>query len=222
MVGRHSLKKDLQALMDYQVRQVVKNNVEIKMETEVDIGMINKDRPEVVFLATGSIPLQELGIQGVETVRAFSPTDILGGGVDVGNSVVVIGGGSTGCEIGYELADGKTDVTVCEQLSELATDLFKANRDMLFELLKDRGVKTLTNCRVERVSPGKVIYQLSSGRRGEIKADSIILAAGRQSVSGLLSKMDGLEKECYAIGDCLSPRKVKDAIWEAYKRAIKV
>jgi pyruvate/2-oxoglutarate dehydrogenase complex dihydrolipoamide dehydrogenase (E3) component len=114
------------------------------MKTAVDVEMVRNEKPDVVFLATGSIPLQSKSLQGIKKVQVFSPEDVLEGYAEVGLSVVVIGGGSAGCEIAYELADQKRNVTIIEQLPELAIDLHHANRDMLFELLKGREVKILT------------------------------------------------------------------------------
>jgi len=136
--------------------------------------------------------------------------------------VVVIGGGSAGCEIAYELTDQKRSVTISEQLPELATDLFSANRDMLLELLKVKGAHIMTNCQIEKVIPGIVIYQLLDGIRGEVKTDSIVLAIGRRSVNTLLPQINELVNEVHVIGDCIASRKVIDAMWEAYKKAIKV
>ena len=157
-----------------------------------------------------------------EEFHPFSPIDILEGHADVGSSVVVIGGGSAGCEIAYELADQKRNVTICEQMAELATDLFRANRDMLIELLRVKRVNIMANCRIEKVLPGIVTYQLGDGIRGELKTDSIVLAIGRRSMNALLPQINELVNEVYAIGDCVAPRKVIDAMWEAYKRAIHI
>ena len=72
------------------------------------------------------------------------------------------------------------------------------------------------------MGPGIVRYKLSDGTEGELRADSIVYAIGRQSVNGLLPRISEAVKEIHAIGDCVAPRKVKDAIWEAYKKAIKI
>jgi 2-enoate reductase len=220
-VGRHSLKNDLQRLVDYQVRQVKKSGVNIKMASEVNIEIVKNEKPDVVFLATGSIPLRNIVGREIEENRTFSAIDVLEGNAEIGSSVVVIGGGSAGCEVAYELAVQKRAVTLCEQLPELATDLHGANRGMLLELLSTKGVNVKTDCKVENIVPGTVICQLSDGTKEELKADSIVLAIGGQSVNGLLPALNQWVDEVHAVGDCVAPRKVIDAIWEAHKRAIK-
>jgi 2-enoate reductase len=219
-VGRHSLKNDLKRLVDYQIRQVRKSGVKIKMETDVKLETVEKEKADVVFLATGSVPIKDIGGRETDAVHMFSPIDVLEGNAEIGSSVVVIGGGSAGCEIAYELADQGRKVTLCEQLPELATDLHGANRGMLLELLGAKGVHVMTNCKVEKVVPGAVIYQ-SNGIEGELKTDSVVLSIGGKSVNGLLPQLNQRVGEVHAVGDCVAPRKVIDAIWEAHKRAIK-
>ena len=221
-VGRHSLKNDLKRLVDYQTRQVQKSGVEIKMETEVNIQTVKNEKPDVVFLATGSIPLRTIGGREIEETHTFSPIDVLEGNADMGSSVVVIGGGSAGCEVAYEMAAQGRKVTLCEQLPALAADLHGANRGMLLELLGAKGVHIMTDCRVEKIAPGSVRYQLSDGSKGDLKTDSIVLSIGGQSVNDLLPGLNQWVDEVHAVGDCVAPRKVIDAIWEAHKRAIRV
>jgi NADPH-dependent 2,4-dienoyl-CoA reductase/sulfur reductase-like enzyme len=221
-VGQHSLKNDLNRFVDYQVRQVKKSGVKIQMGTEVNIETVKNEKPDVVFLATGSIPLRTIGGREVEETHTFSPIEVLEGNAEVGSSVVVIGGGSAGCEVAYELADQKRAVTLCEQFPELAVDLHGANRGMLLKLLSARGVHVKTDCKVEKIVPGTVICQLSDGTKEELKTDSIVLAIGGQSVNSLLPELTQGVDEVHAVGDCVAPRKVIDAIWEAYKRAIRV
>jgi len=53
-------------------------------------------------------------------------------------------------------------------------------------------------------------------------ADLLILCTGRQPVNGLVQAVRELVKEVYVIGDSVAPRKIKDAVWEAYKLAITI
>ena len=49
------------------------------------------------------------------------------------------------------------------------------------------------------------------------ETDLIILAVGRKPVNHLSEVAEEWVDEVWAIGDCIAPRKVKDAVWEAYK-----
>ena len=55
--------------------------------------------------------------------------------------------------------------------------------------------------------------------QNELAADSIVLAVGLEANSGFQEKLQGKVSEVYAIGDCVRPRKVLDAIWEGFRIA---
>jgi NADH dehydrogenase FAD-containing subunit len=99
-----------------------------------------------------------------------------------------------------------------------ASDLFRANQEMLLEMMKETGVELWTQAKVTKVEPGKVFLETPMGRK-EILADLIVLAVGRQPVNDLAVPAENHVDEVYLIGDSRSPRKIKDAMWEAFKRA---
>lgn len=67
------------------------------MGTKVNIEIVKNDKSDVVFLATGSVPLRNIGGGEVAENHTFSPIQVLEGNAEVGSSVVVIGGRSAGC-----------------------------------------------------------------------------------------------------------------------------
>ena len=112
-------------------------SITVKMNTEVkDVASLGADE---VIVATGSvankIPVKGAAEYGIEAV------DYLLGKKEVGENVVVVGGGLTGCEIAYDLyLQGKKPVVV-EMQDDLITtpgvalantsflrDFFKANK----------------------------------------------------------------------------------------------
>lgn len=221
-VGKHSLKSDYERFLNYQIRQVRKENIKIKLGKAVDIETVKKEKPGIVFLATGSTPLEIFKAPVDGSVKCLSALDVLNGKVEVGSSIVIVGGGATGCEIAVELAGKSNNVTICEQLSELAPDLFPANRDMIIDLLERKNVRILTDCKLERITSDGVMIKLSDGSESLLKADTVILSIGMKPVDVLLPELNEIVAEVYAIGDCVTPRKVKDAVWEAYKRAVSI
>jgi NADPH-dependent 2,4-dienoyl-CoA reductase/sulfur reductase-like enzyme len=103
-------------------------------------------------------------------------------------------------------------------LPAAATDLFKANREMLLELMKKHGIRLLTETKVNRVVPGEAVAMTPHGEH-RFPWDLLVLAVGSRSVNNLSEIALKLVKDVYTIGDSLSPRKIKDAVWEAFKQA---
>ena len=131
---------------------------------------------------------------------------------------IIIGGGSVGCEAGLYLAQKGWSVTILEQLSKFAGDLHEANQEMLLELLEKHAVRLEKDTKVKEIKDANV-YALSKGQSAEYSADLIVLAVGSKSENYLLTEIESLVEKCFTIGDCRAPRKIKDAVWEAFKMA---
>jgi len=217
LASSNCLKQDLKRFMDYQVGQVQKTaDLHIRMNTEVTEEIIRTERPDLLFLATGSEPVKGAGIQGIDKLAFLTAEDVYEGRIPDGSRVVVIGGGSVGCEVAHYLADQNFQVTVLEMRSGMAADLFSANREMLLQELERRNVQLVTNAKVERVTSEEVVTAVGADHK-TFGYDLLVLCIGRSAVDKLAEAARRLVKEVYVIGDCRSPRKIKHAIWEAFK-----
>lgn len=213
----HGFKQDLRRLLDYQIRQVQQiPNLQIRVNAEVTEVTIQREKPDVIFLATGSEPLLKANIQGLEQIPFVTAEDVYSRRIPTGSKAVVIGGGAVGCEVALYLANQHWRVTVLEMLSSMAVDLFSANREMLLKELSDRSVELVTNATVKRVNSGEVLVNTEDGDKS-FACDLLVLAIGRSPVAQLVDIAKRLVKDVYVIGDCRSPRKIKDAIWDAFK-----
>jgi pyruvate/2-oxoglutarate dehydrogenase complex dihydrolipoamide dehydrogenase (E3) component len=129
-----------------------------------------------------------------------------------------MGGGSVGCETALYLSKKKWSVVIAEMLPNVASDLFEANREMLLELLKEYKVSLLIQTKIKKVTPEKIFVSTSRGEE-TFTTDLLVLAVGRQPINQLAKIAERLVEKVYLVGDCVSPRKIKDAIWEAFKQA---
>jgi 2-enoate reductase len=210
-------KPDLKSLLEFKRAQLEGlAGLRVVTNTEVTAETIQAEKPEVVFLACGSSPIRKAPIPGLEDAPVIMPEDIYQGIFPAAQRVVVVGGGAVGCEAAWYLAGKGKQVTVVEMLPMVAGDLFLANRTMLLEKLDQCGVSILTDTRVTKLAPGEVYV---SHRQGEaaLQAEAVVLAIGRRSENQLAQAAREMVDEVYVVGDCLSPRKIKDALWEAYK-----
>lgn len=219
--GRAAFKQDVAQFLSYQVRQLEKSFVNIKLMTEITTEVIKSQKPDVIFVATGSGAVGDAEIQGLGQRRWVTPEDVYKDNIPSGTNACVVGGGSVGCETALYLAQKGWSVVLVEMLSEVATDLFTANRVMLLELLREHGVKVLTGRKVREITSTVVVASTPDGEE-KFAADLVILATGRRPVDGLAKEAQALVKETYVIGDCVAPRKIKGALWEAFKLAITV
>jgi 2-enoate reductase len=219
IASKADFKQDLLYLLRYQIEQLrTIPNIKIRMGMEVTENVVRAVKRDVVFLATGSVPVIEGSIDGLERTVFVTPDQVYEGNIPVGSKASIIGGGSVGCETAIFLAKNNWSVVLAEMLPVVASDLLKPNQEMLYDLLKENGVEVLVQTEIRRVKPGKVFVTSPDGERA-INVDLIVLATGRRPANDLLVVSEALGEEVYAIGDCVSPRRIKDAMWEAFKFA---
>ena len=211
-------KLDYQMLIDYLSTQIKKLGVAIELDKEATPELIEKMKPDVVFVATGSTPITP-DIPGINNTKVVTAIDILLGKQEVGEKVAVIGGGLVGAETALYLAQKCKKVTIIEILESIAQDAHKANRLHLLELLDKAKVDVLTNSNVIEVGEEGVIIASSNGEKSALTVDSVVLALGAQCYDELSGALKNKVPEVYAIGDCIEPGKVINAIWGGFRTA---
>jgi 2-enoate reductase len=211
-------KESYQKLRDYLVLQLKKVGVETTLGKEATPELIDQLNPDVVVVATGSTPVIP-PIVGVERRSVVTAVDLLSGREVSGKNVVIIGGGIVGCETALHLARKGGKVTIVELLSGIGRDMYQVNRIHLLKLLNDAGVEVLTESRVLEITETGIVYADEDQQQKVLKADTIVIAVGMKPRSDLAEKLNARPLEVYQVGDCSEPRKVIDAMWEAFRVA---
>jgi len=204
------------ALIKYFQIQLVKLNVQVELGKKATIAGIEEFRPETLVLATGAQPLVPR-IPGLDKARIAQAGDVLKGRVKVRDRVVVIGGGMVGCETAEFLAEERKSVTVVEILPEMATTVGPSLRTFLLNRLEAKGVTLLTQTRCDKVVSDGLVIITMEGERKTIEVDTIVLAVGACPNTKLIEGIEGKVPEVYQVGDCVKPRKIRDAIGEGYR-----
>ena len=211
-------KQHLGLLKPYLERQLELTGVNVHLGKEMTRDDILALNPDAVVCATGVKPAR-LPIPGVE--RAVHAKRILRGEA-TGKRVVIVGGGSVGCETAELLATKGKTVTVVEMLGELASNTGKTAQTILIGHLKSRGVKLLTGCRVERIDEACVLCKKKDGEEFTVPADTVVLAVGDVPETSLFDSLkdDGLE--LYNIGDANGGGIIPNAVYEGYTVGCKI
>ena len=146
--------------------------------------------------------------------------DILAGRKVTGRNVVIIGGGSVGCETADYLAPLVNDlfpanrnVTILEMTNALMTGEGGAAKSVLTRRLMEKGVRIEFNAKVERVDSDHIYYSQNGKEHVISDADTLVFATGYVP---LPIQNDRIVQ----IGDCDSVGNLKDAISSAYQATI--
>ena len=156
----------------------------------------------------------------------MSAVDVLAGRAFPGRKIVIIGGGSVGCETADYLAPlindrfpRNRDVTIIEMAQEVMMNESGPGRSLLVQRMIKKGVKILVNTKVAAVEKDKIKY-LQNGVEGVIDdADTLIFACGYQTDSAFENMLKELKMSYHLIGDAHQVGNIKDAIGEAYRLA---
>lgn len=207
-------KKEILSLIEYQKRQIEKSGVICHLNQEVTVEIIRKMAPDVIILATGSIPITP-PIPGIEKDIIRTPPEILNGGRPKKRRTVVIGGGATGSEIAHHLSENGCAVTIVEMLPKIATQLEAMTRKVLIGQLKANNVEFLTGHRVTRIEDNGVFVVPEDGSKEVlIEAESVVIAIGNRPEDSLEKQLLPLGIPLHKVGDCLEPRSAQAAIYE--------
>lgn len=210
-----SFKEKDRDLIKWYEKEIKDLNIEVKFNTEVKPEDIAKLGADEVVVATGSKAIK-LRVPGAE--KGIEACEYLLGTKEVGNKVIVIGGGLSGCEIALDLYNkGKTPVIV-----EMKNDLVAmrgvclANTSYLrdFFALNKVDVRLNTGL-VEITDKGVKVKDLKTGKESEIAGDSVIMSVGY--IPTPVAK-DGVK----LVGDCNGIGNLRTVIWRAWDVAMKL
>jgi 2,4-dienoyl-CoA reductase-like NADH-dependent reductase (Old Yellow Enzyme family)/thioredoxin reductase len=206
-------KKELLNLIRFQRRQIEKFGVKCHFNCEVTVDTVKREQPQVVVLATGSLPLLPQ-VEGIDKSIVTSINRILIGGTPVPRKTVIIGGGATGCEVAHHLSRAGCDVTIVELLPKAGKALESVTRKILLRQLRSSGVRILTRTSLKKVEDHGVVVMNGDGKASFLDAESVVIAIGNSPDNRLYEQLEPLGYEIHRIGDCLQPRSAKAAIYE--------
>ncbi len=188
-------------------------DVKINLGKELTPELIKEMSPDVLIIATGSETLIP-EIPGIGHDNVLTARDVLKG-ADVGDKLLIIGGGIVGCETADYLSQQGKDVTIVEMLKYIARDISPASRYFLLKRLNEKNVKIKNLVTVNEIIDDGVIISSEKGEEKIDTMDNIIIATGARSINKLEAKIQNIVTEIYVIGDAQKPGKILDAIQQA-------
>ena len=195
-----------------------KYGVDIRTNTEATAELILDLKPDAVILSTGATPIVlNTPNEGIPVVQAV---DVINGKVVAGQNVIVVGGGLVGLETAELLLTQMRKVTIVEMREDIGDDMF--TKMMHIGPLTKGGVKILTSTKVERFVKDGAVCSTADGEITLSGHDMIISAVGSRAYDPLEKELEGKLPELYVVGDAVQPRRIKDAVLEAARLAIKI
>jgi 2,4-dienoyl-CoA reductase-like NADH-dependent reductase (Old Yellow Enzyme family)/thioredoxin reductase len=201
-------------LTEYLSRGLEKAGVKVIFDTEVNTQIIKEIKPDAVVLAMGAKQIVP-EIPGVEGKNVVLASDVLLGNVNVGEEVVIIGGGLVGCDTALFLAKQRKKISVLD-IVNIAANAGRTFKLTLMEgfvkhrvfMYPNSHVYSITETGVNIVYNGELLF---------LKADSVVIAVGSRPEDKLAKQIKRFVSEIHMIGDCVEPRNSLAAIHEGAK-----
>ncbi len=172
-------REEIQNVITYLERQISKLKVTIKAGKEANLQTLEQERPDAIVFATGGRPIT-LNLPGINGENVYSASDVLEGNVSLGREVVIIGGGTVGCEVALyaakqgamrpevacfllkhkvlDAADvvqytskGNRNITLLELKGKIGGGFGISTRWIILDELKHAGVKNITEVKVKEI-----------------------------------------------------------------------
>ncbi len=209
--------QDKKLLLWYQ-RELNKLDVDVRLHTEIRPGQLESLGADAVIVATGAQP-RKLPIPGFDGPNVVEAIDYLRERKSVGDRVVIIGGGLTGCEIAYDLALKGKKPTIVEMQDDIlkVPGLSAANSNMLREIIRYYNIPVrLSSSLKEITSEGVVLSE--EGGEVRLEADSVVLSVGYVSEKGFPQE----DPRVRVIGDAAKVGNLLSVIRDAYSAAYEI
>lgn len=215
-------KQELCKVIKFMARRLEHEGIEVRMNCEVTPEMLaNEFKDYEVICSTGAVPKE------IAPFKVFKQTmtadDVLSGKEYPGRKIVILGGGSVGCETADYLAPlindlfpANRDITVIEMTSSLMPGEGGAAKSQLTQRLMRKGVKIELNAQVTKVDETTITYEKDGKEYQITDADTLVFAVGYAQNK---VENEAVEDRIHFIGDCNQVGNLKDAIQAANQLA---
>lgn len=214
--GSPRFKQDVAEHVAYLTNQLKKYDIDLRMGITANVDAVKVCNPDFVVVATGAEPVV-LKVPGYDKSHVTLAEKVLLEENDIGQNVVVVGGGLVGCETAVELSMQGKNVTIIEMLDDIlkVAAHFVANDQNLRHLVTESSVNIMTGAKLTEIKDDSVLVETSEGLK-EILCDNVVFAVGYRSDHTLYDQICEAGFECVQIGDNVKPGKIMDAIHAGY------
>lgn len=213
-------KQDLTLVIKYMAHKL--EGVDVRLNTEVTLEMLkNEFKDYEVIAGTGASPIV---INPFTQFKSWmTADDVLAGRAFPGRKIVIIGGGSVGCETADYLAPlindlfpRNRDVTILEMANGVMMNESGPGRSLLVRRMMEKGVKIITSAKVDSVTETEINYTQDDVTHTIKDADTLIFAAGYKKNPAVEEMLEESGLNYHMIGDAYEIGNIKTAITEAY------
>jgi 2,4-dienoyl-CoA reductase-like NADH-dependent reductase (Old Yellow Enzyme family)/xanthine/CO dehydrogenase XdhC/CoxF family maturation factor len=199
-------RREIADMLPWYQRQLEKHRVELRLGTPADAALIDAMRPDVVFIATGSVPqVPQSMLEGVtraDRIEMIMVDDLFEQRLEPGRTVLVLGGDQIGMQAADYLSEGGRSVFVAESHNHFAQKLAANDRWYLVGRTIEKKVQRFKNVHDIEIGPDDAVRLVSGNGIEPLPGiDAIVFASERRSNRALAETAKAGGYETYVIGD---------------------
>jgi len=176
-------------------------NIEVRMNTRVTPELVDDIKPDSLICAIGATPIKP-PIPGIDDKRVIFATDLQRDNLEIGQRVVIIGGGLVGTESAIEFMNRGKSVTVIEMMDDYAIDANIFHK-MAFGIQIRNGIDMRVGTTVTAITEEGVVATDKDGKEFVFPADTILCVVGMKSRTPETEALRSKVNEFLPIGDCV-------------------
>jgi 2,4-dienoyl-CoA reductase-like NADH-dependent reductase (Old Yellow Enzyme family)/thioredoxin reductase len=199
-------RQEIADMLPWYERQLDKYAVQVRLGTTVDAALLKTLAPDVVFVATGSVPqvpqAMLAGVSRAQRIVMAMVDDVLEHDAECGKNVLVVGGDQIGLQVADYLAERGAAVCVAEAHGHFAPKLAANDRWYLVGRTIANKVRRFKNVRnIEIGDDDSVVLVTEKGPEALPGIDTIVFASERRSERSLAEIAKASDCKTYVIGD---------------------
>ena len=235
LAGLQPRRAQITDLIDWYERQLMKLQVEVRLNAYLDADDVVAEAADEIILATGSLP-PETGFQkamphlaelpGIENGGVYSTEEVMARQARPGKRVIVLdeGGNWKGCGTAWKLAEDGHDVTVITPDPVVGKELQRTAADFpLRRTLAGLGVRFIVESAITSWSGTSAkVQSFLDGSETEIEADALVFATANTAETSLAMALRDRGVSFREIGDGAAPRQAAYAIYDGRKAGLEM
>ena len=231
LMGNSETYAEWRGIIDWLTAQLKTTDVEVRLNHQADKEELTGGGYDSVIVATGSTPLKTgwsslrpaswgdgSVVKGADQWNVYSINEVLAGKAELGPRVLIFDdtGARQPLVAAEYLADRRHDVRVVTRLPQVSPDL-EASRDLqsTYRRVRGKGIGFITDHELAEIVEDSVVLRdvWTDELTTHESVDAVVLSTGNVATDALFHDLKG-EVPVLAVGDCVSPRRIFNAIWE--------
>ena len=207
--------------------QLARAGVKVELGREVTPDLVMAEEPDAVVVATGAV-WDRTGVSGLITEpipgwdqpHVVTPEQILTGAYTPGRRVLILDDESmwTAPGLAEILVDRGHEVEIVTRWFHAMYNIVANVQSLvMFPRLFNKGIRLTPYTYVREIKgPTVVTFHIFTNEEARREVDTVIMVTAKRSNDALYHALKGRVHDLYAVGDCVAPRWIGEAVYEGH------